>query len=201
MALAQTGLTANTPKNLIIDAATIFTDFKYEAAGGFSGTSLGATSGGVKVAIEVPKRKIEVDGAAIMDVKGLLAVESGKCVITAPLKEFTAANLARSINGEIKDALATEAPAGYKKVTSRRYIDDAAYTASVGVVGRLAGTGEPVIFVAHNVIATNSMELDFKDGEEAVIEQELTAHASIDQVNAGVFPWEVFFPGEPPIIP
>lgn len=195
MALPKTGLTPNSPQQFVIDAATILTDFKFEGSE-FSGKSLGATSGGVKVAIEVNIRKMEVDGGSIMDIKGLNAVESAKCVITAPLKEFTAETLRRSLNGKIEDADSTEAPEGYQKLTTKRLIEDKDYTPVIAVVGTMAGTGKPVIVVAYNCLSTKALELDFQDGNEAIIEQELTAHASIEQANAGEFPWAVYFPGE-----
>jgi hypothetical protein len=194
MALPKTGYTEKTVENFIIDAATIFTDFSYSPTNGFEGTPLGATAGGVKVAIETSYRKPEVDGTYIMDVKGLQVMEEAHCKITASLKELTAENLRRHMNGSMTDADADEAPTGYKKITTKRYVESDDYIPSMAVVGLHNGTKEPIVFTLTNGLVTSAFELETKDNEEAVIEQEITAHASYDQLTNDVFPWAIYYP-------
>jgi hypothetical protein len=196
MALPKTGYTATSAENFIIDSATIFTDVTYSEEDGFEGTPLGATSGGVKVEIETSYRKPEVDGTYIMDVIGLKVMESAACKITANLKEITAENLRRQINGTIEDAPDTEAPAGYKKIQTKRYVEEGDYIPNMAVVGIHNGTKQPIVFKLTNGLVTNAMSLETKDNEEAVIEQEITAHASYEQLQSDEFPWAIYYPTE-----
>lgn len=194
MGLPKTGYTKTSTENFIIDAATIFTDFEYSADGGFSGTPLGATSGGVTVNIEQSYRKPEVDGTYIMDVVGLEFMESAKATVTANLKELTAENLRRSLNGTIGEADAAEAPTGYKVVKTKRYVEEADYIPSIAVVGIHNGTKQPVIFQLDNGLVTSPLELATEDNNEATVEQTITAHASFEQLAKDEFPWKIYFP-------
>lgn len=196
MTLPKTGYTKTSTEGFIIDAATIFTDFEY-ADGDFSGTPLGATSGGVTVTIEQSYRKPEVDGTYIMDVKGLEFMESAKCTVTANLKELSAENLRRSLNGTMADvaADATDAPAGYKVIKTKRYVEDADYIPSMAVVGIHNGTKKPIIFKLDNGLVTSPLEIATEDNNEAVVEQTITAHASYEQLANDEFPWTIYYPG------
>lgn len=195
MALPKTGYTKTSTENFIIDAATIFTDFTYSEAEGFTGTPLGATSGGVTVTIEQTYRKPEVDGTYIMDVIGLEFMESAKATVTANLKELTAENLRRSLNGTLAAADTADAPAGYKMVKTKRYVEDADYIPSVAVVGIHNGTKQPIIFKLDNGLVTSPLEIATEDNNEAVVEQTITAHASYEQLAADEFPWTIYYPG------
>lgn len=194
MALPKTGYTKKTTENFIIDAATIFTDFEYSAEGGFTGTPLGATSGGVTVNIEQTYRKPEVDGTYIMDVVGLQFMESATATVTANLKELTAENLRRSLNGTIKEADTEDAPAGYKVIKTKRYVEEADYIPTIAVVGIHNGTKKPVIFQLDNGLVTSPLEMATEDNNEATVEQTITAHASYEQLAADEFPWKILFP-------
>lgn len=195
MALAKTGYTSKSAEKFIIDAATVYTDFKYTAEDGFEGTLLGATAGGVSVNIEQTYRKPEVDGTGHVDVVGLKVLESATANVTVNLKELSAEALRRSLNGTIEDAESTEAPAGYKKVTSKRYVESSDYIPTVAVVGTLSGTDKPIIFVLDNGLVTSPLSLSTTDNAEAVVEQVITAHASYEQLVADEFPWTIYYPG------
>lgn len=194
MALPKTGYTKTSVENFIIDSATIFTDFTYSEADGFAGTPLGATSGGVTVNIEQTYRKPEVDGTYIMDVVGLEFMESAKATVTANLKELSAENLRRSLNGTLSTADVSEAPAGYKVIKTKRYVEDADYIPSVAVVGIHNGTKKPIIFKLDNGLVTSPLELATEDNNEVVVEQTITAHASYEQLANDEFPWAIYYP-------
>ena len=195
MALPKTGYTKDTANNFIIDAGMIFTDISYSDTDGFSGTPLGATSGGVSVNIEQSMRRVEVDSAYIMPVMGLNVMESANCTVTANLKELTAENLRLAINGTMEDADETEAPDGYKKITTKRYIEEGDYIPSVAIVGTHSGTKEPVIFMLDNGLVTSALEMATTDNNEATIEVTIQANASYDQLAADEFPWRIYHPG------
>lgn len=73
----KTGVTANTPKNILFGAGTIHKGLKYTASvWNFEDSIVGATSGGSKLSIVPEVTKVEVDGALVA-VKGL-SVKTGE---------------------------------------------------------------------------------------------------------------------------
>jgi len=197
MVLNKSGYSSTTAKNYIIDAAVVYTNVSFDSASGdFTGTLQGATSGGVTLTIEQSYRDIEVDGATKMKVKGNKVLESANATITANMKELTAENIRKSLNGLIRDATAEEAPAGYKVIESKLNIDDTDYISNMAVVGRLSGTNKPIIAILDNVLCTSGLELGTEDNNEAVVEQTYEAHATPEQLEAETFPWKILYPGE-----
>lgn len=194
MALKKTGYTEKTSKNYLINAATVYTDVTYTEESGFTGTLHGATSGGVTVTIEQTYRDIEVDGTSHMKVKGNKVLESAFASAVVNLKEITAESIRQSLNGAIETGTTTDAPTGYKVITTKRYVEDTDYIANMAIVGTLSGTDEPVIVVLDNVISTGGLELATEDNNETIIEQTFEAHASVDQLDADKFPWKILFP-------
>lgn len=194
MTLKRTGYTEKTSKNYLINAATVYTDVTYTKEAGFAGKLHGATSGGVTLTIEQTYRDIEVDGASHTKLKGNKMLESAFASATVNLKEITAESIRQSLNGAIKTATTTEAPTGYKVVTTKRYLEDTDYIANMAIVGTLSGTNKPVIAILDNVISTGGLELATEDNNEAVIEQTFEAHATVEQLDADEFPWRILFP-------
>lgn len=199
MGLPNTGYTEKSANNFIIDSATVFTDFKFDkTTGEFTGTPMGATSGGVEFNSELSYRKPEVDGAYVMDVVGLNVLESATASIKANLIELTAENLRRSINGTLEDAGEEDAPAGYKVIKQKRYLQEGDYIPSVAVAGIHNGTKLPVIVVLDNGLVKSGLSLKTEDNKEAVIEQEITANASYEQLANDEFPWRIYYPNTTP---
>lgn len=194
MTLAQTGFTSTSVDSFIIDAATLYRELKYDQATGWTGVQIGATTGGVKVSIKNTYRKIDVDGTAHMDVQDLNVLSAAQATASASVKEITLENLRLSTNGKIREALPTEAPSGYKVIESKRYLEKSDYIDSVAVVGVHNKSKLPIIFILDNVLATSSSDLEFKDGDEAIIPLELQANASVEQLAADQFPWRTFYP-------
>lgn len=196
MGLPKTGLTKTSADNFVIDSATVFTDLKYDKdTGEFTGTPMGATSGGVEVTIEQSYRKVEVDGAYIMNVMGLNVLESATASVKANLIELTAENLARSVNGTLESTSEEEAPSGYRVIKQKRYLEEGDYIASVAVVGIHNGTKQPIVFALDNGLVTSGLSLKTEDNKEVVIEQEISANASYEQLAKDEFPWRIYYPG------
>ena len=75
--IKSSGITADTPKNILFGAGTIHKGFKYTSnAWNFAESLIGATQGGSKFSIVPEISDIEVDGA-LVKVKGL-AVKTGE---------------------------------------------------------------------------------------------------------------------------
>ena len=194
MALKKTGYTEKTSNNYLVDAAVVYTGVTFdEIDSTFTGTLHGATSGGVSVLIEQTYRDIEVDGTSHTRIKGNKVLESAIATATVNLKEITAESIKQSLNGAIADT-AENAPAGYKEITTKRYVEDTDYIANMAIVGKLSGSQEPVIIILDNVLSTGGMEIATEDNGEAVIEQTFEAHATHEQLEADEFPWRILYP-------
>ncbi|WP_339063558.1 hypothetical protein [Tepidibacillus marianensis] len=195
MALPKSSFTDTTSKNYLIDAAVLFYNVTFdELAGEFSGTLAGATSGGVTFTDERSYRDIEVDGATKMKVKGNKVLESANATLVANVKELTAENIRKAINGTIRDALATEAPAGFKVIEPKVAIDDADYIENMALYGKLS-SGQEIIVIIDNALATGGLEIATEDNNEAVVEMTFEAHATVEQLNSGTLPWRILMPG------
>ena len=194
MALKKTGYTSTTSKSYIVNAATVYTGVTYTEVGGFTGTLHGATSGGVTVTIEQTYRDVEVDGTSHMKVVGNKVLEAATATATANMKEITAEIIRQSLNGTLATAEATDAPTGYKVITTKRQVEDTDYIDNMAIVGTLSGTDKPVIIILDNVLCTSGLELATEDNGEAIIEQTYEAHATVEQLDADEYPWRILFP-------
>lgn len=202
MGLTNNSFTKTSSKNFLLNAAALYTNVEYTpgedgASGDWTGTKLGATSGGVSIKIEQSYRVIEVDGTSHMKVQGLEVLESAFATATAKVKEFTAELVRQALNGKQRQATADEAPTGTVIVESKRYLEDSDYIKNIAVVGKLSGSNEPVIFILDNVLVTGGLEVETEDNNEAVVEQSYEAHASYEQFDADQFPWRIYFPAQP----
>lgn len=192
MALARTNYTENTPKNYWMNAASVFKNVTFTEQGGHVGDPLvGATTGAVTVTIEQNYRNPEVNGTSHLQgkVKGNTVLESAVARIVFNAKEIKPENLRLGLNGSIRDALATEAPAGYKIIETKRYLDDSDYLTNIGVLGTLSGSTDPVFFIMENALCTGGIEIGTEDNGEAIIEYTFEAHASAAQLLSDKFPW------------
>ena len=80
----KTGVSANTPKNILFGAGTIHKNLSYaDGSWNFDESIVGATSGGSKLSIIPEITKVEVDGALVAT-KGL-TVKTGETLLMMPL--------------------------------------------------------------------------------------------------------------------
>lgn len=193
----RTGYTENTAKNYLIDVATVHKNVTFnDVSGEFSGTLVGATQGGVTLKIEQTYRYPEVDGTGHLQgkIKGNAILESASANAVVPIKEITAENLKMSLNGAMVDAGATEAPAGYKKITTKRFVEASDHLTNLAFVGVIKGTTNPIIAILDNPLCTGGVEIGTAENGEAVIELTFEAHATATQLLADEFPWRILFP-------
>lgn len=194
MGFKKTGYTEKTAENYLLDSATIYTNVTVTAGEWSYEKLIGATQGGASVSLEQTWRYPEVDGTAHVQgkVKGNAVLESAIAMATIPLKEIDAENLKMSLNGAMVDALATEAPSGYKKITTKRYLESTDYIGNIGIVWHDPKDNKPTVIILDNVLSTGAIELKGEDNGEVVIELNLEAHSSVEQLSTDAFPWRIF---------
>ena len=193
MTLKKTGYTSQTAKRFLMDAGVVFANCTFDELTGLPvGNPLGATSGGVTFTIEQNYRDIEVDGTSHTKVKGNKVLESAFATVTINLKEITAENIRKALNGELTE----NTPTGYSTITTKRYLEDTDYISNLVIAGKLSGTDKQAHFILYNVVSTGGIEIGMEDNGEAIIELTFEAHADVDQLHADKFPWDIQFPDE-----
>ena len=188
------GITANTPKHLQLDAGCFFKN--YDPATDTPATAaaklIGATSGGGSFSAVPTIRQIEIDGKRGA-VKGLETIDDWVVTMTANMKEITADVLKLALaTGASSAYTASAAAAGYTKVVASSELADANYIDNITWIGRISGSQNPIIIVIKNALATNGLTLTVADKAEGVIPVTLTGHYSLSDMETP--PFEIYYP-------
>ena len=190
----SSGITENTPQNIMLGAGTIHKGLKFtlgaEGSSGswnFSESLICATSGGSKISIVSEFTPIEVDGA-LVKVKGL-TVKTGE---TATLEinpiELTPEVLKMALIGDEKASEYT----GYNEITSRAIINEGDYLENMGYVGKTI-KGAPIIILFDNALCTSGLELEGKNKEAAVPKFTFECFADLTP-EADTLPYHIYYP-------
>jgi phage FluMu protein gp41 len=190
MAVSTVGYSSATPSRLVLDAGAIYKNVTY-ATGDFTGTLIGATSGGNEFVFKQTLRQVEIDGAK-GPVKGLEIIEKEEAELNVNLKELTAQNVALSIAGS--NTVTTDV--NYDVITSKGKVDLTDYIDSIAYVGRVSGTNKPVVIILKNVLSLEGLNFKTEDNKEVVIPIKFAAHADEADVQAGTLPVLIYWPKE-----
>ncbi|MCD8127490.1 MAG: hypothetical protein LUD82_08645 [Clostridiales bacterium] len=180
MALKKHGITTETIKKMVLGAGVIYKNLKY-ADGEWSGTVLGATSGGIKFNWEATWLDIEVDGATVL-VKGVSKQKVGESAsLEGQMTELTEDILVTALHLEG----AASDDSNYTKYISKENVtEEDDYLDNVAYVGTLS-SGENIIIILPNAICTEAFELETKNAEQTTfsVKFECTADLENDTLN------------------
>nr|DAT94323.1 MAG TPA: major tail protein [Caudoviricetes sp.] len=185
----KTGVSANTPKNIMFGAGTIHKGLKYTGnAWNFDSTIVGATSGGSKLSIVPEITNIEVDGA-LVKAKGL-TVKTGE---TASM-EINFIELTKDI---IKTATigadgTSDDATNYDVIESKANIATGDYWENIAFVGKTL-EGKNIIAIMDNALCTSGFEQEGKNKEGAVGKYTFECHADLTS-DLDKLPWHIYFP-------
>ena len=185
------GITANTPKEILLGAGAYYKNLKYVEGTGWQGDILGATSGGGKVVIEPEYLDIseDVDGATVK-VKGLQKKVGEVATMEVNLLELNEANIINALHmKEDKD----QTIEGYKIYRSAKDISDEDYFENVAFVGTLT-SGKQVIVIFENALLTGAMELEPKNKEVSTFTITAECTASFEQDDLEHLPYAIYYP-------
>lgn len=191
----SSGITANTPKTVMLGAGTIHKGLEFTAGSdGAAGTwnfeesLICATSGGSKLSIKPEFYDVPVDGA-LVKVKGL-TVKVGE---TAQLEinpiEMTPEIFKMAVIG---DSDTSTTATGYDEITSRATIATGDYITNLGYVGKTI-EGKPIIIIFDNALCTSGLELEGKNKEAAVPAFTFECFADLSP-EADTLPWHIYYP-------
>lgn len=185
----KTGVSANTPKNIMFGAGTIHKGLKYTSnAWNFDDTIVGATSGGSKLSIAPEITNVEVDGA-LVKTKGL-TVKTGE---TATM-EINFIELTKDI---IKAATigadgTSDDTANYDVIESKANITTGDYWENIAFVGKTL-EGKNIIAIMDNALCTSGFEAEGKNKEGAVGKYTFECHAELTG-DLDTLPWRIYYP-------
>lgn len=187
----SSGITANTPKTVMLGAGTIHKGLAFtENAWNFEESLICATSGGSKLSIVPEFYDVPVDGA-LVKVKGLTVKVGETATLEINPIEMKPEILNMAVIGDEKESATAT---GYMEMTSRAIINEGDYVQNLGYVGKTI-EGKPIIIIFDNALCTSGLELEGKNKEAAVPKFTFECFADLSP-EADTLPWHIYYPSE-----
>lgn len=184
------GITSETVNNMLLNAAVLYKGLKYDPSGKkWTGTVLGATSGGVKFHHEIKWLDIEVDGATVL-VKGVSKQKIGEIAwVEGNMTEITE-NILTDVLHMVK---ATSDDTAYHKFVTKENIGEDDYLENIAIVGTLSN-GKQVIIILPNALCTEALELDTKNATQTTYAVRFECTADSDNEKLNKLDIEIYYP-------
>ena len=187
--LKSSGITADTPKNIMLGAGTIHKGLTLaDGKWNFEESLIGATSGGSKFSIIPEFMDIEVDGA-LVKVKGLRQKVGETATMEVNFIEMTPDLLKMCVVGDVAASTDYE---GYSEIKSRARLNENDYIQNLGYVGKKTD-GTPIIIIFEQAICTSGLEVEGKNKEAGVFKGTFECVADISP-EADTLPWRILYP-------
>lgn len=187
--LKSSGITADTPKNIMLGAGTIHRGLALvDGKWNFEESLIGATSGGSKVSIVPEFTQIEVDGA-LVKVKGLNPKTGETATMEVNFVEMTPEILQMATVGTAKVSTDYE---GYTEITSKARVEEGDYIENLGYVGKKVD-GTPIIIIFDWALCTSGFETEGKNKEAGVFTGTFECVADVTP-EADTLPWHILYP-------
>ncbi len=184
----KTGVTADTPKNILFGAGTIHKGLVYSGSvWNFDTSIIGATSGGSKISIVPEISKVEIDGV-LVSAKGLNQKTGEAAKMEINFAELSTDLIKQATIG--KDG--TSADALYDLIESKPDIEEGDYLDNIAFVG-MTLDGRYVICIMDNALCTSGFEQEGKSKEGAVGKYTFECNADLSGAT-DVLPWHIYYP-------
>lgn len=194
MALVKHGITASTPSNIPFGAGTWFKGLKYEADTGWSGTVLGATSGGSSIKITSEIKDIEIDGALAL-AKGLAIMQGGSGEAEVNFAELNKDIIKMTTLGEVLSDGDEGFVEGFDCIQTKNAIVEGDYVENLGFVGYTADQSKQIIVILDYALCKSGFQLDPKNKENSVVKATFTAYGDIN-TDLDRVPIRIYYPKE-----
>ena len=184
-----TGATTESVNRFVLDSAAVYID--YELPGE---RTLGATQEGATFTLEQTNRQTPIDGFR-GPVKGARRVTEETARITASILEMTSENMARILTGSTVTDHTADGASNPTHNQVQRMSDlpnTGDYATNVALVGRVQGSGQPMVVILFNALSDGELELETTDQEEGTIEVQFTAHFDLNDPDTA--PYALRFP-------
>lgn len=185
----KTGVSKNTPKNILFGAGTIHRGLKYTSnAWNMDESIVGATSGGSKLSIVPEVTDIEVDGA-LVKAKGLSVKTGEKATLEINFIELTEDLIKASTLGKTGTS---EDATNYNVIIPKADIEEGDYWENIAFVGKTA-EGKNIIAILENALCTSGFEQEGKNKEGAVGKYTFESYAELTG-DLDTLPWKIYYP-------
>lgn len=192
MALAKHGITAATPSNIPLGAGAWFKGLEYKEGTGWSGTVLGATSGGCSIKITPEVKDIEIDGALAL-AKGLAVMQGGTGEAEVNFAEINKDVLTMTTLGEVLGSESEGYIDGFDCVQTKNAIVEGDYIKNLGFVGYTADGSKQIIVILDNALCKSGFQIDPKNKENSVVKATFTAYGDIN-TDLDRVPIRIYYP-------
>ena len=187
---AVSGVSKTTPTNIMLGAGTLYKNLVNSSESKkWSGTILGATSGGNKLSIKPEVTPIDVDGV-LVEAKGLSQKTGETAQIETNMVEVTKDFLKSTVIGQ--EGISEDER--FDVIESKALIDDSDYIENFAFVG-FKTDGSPIIVLFDWAICTEGLESDNKNKEAAVIPAVFKCVAELNEgANTNKLPYHIYVP-------
>ena len=184
----KTGVSSNTPKNILFGAGTIHKGLKYTTSTwNFEDSIVGATSGGSKLSIIPEVTQVEVDGA-LVKAKGLNVKTGETATMEINFIELTKDIIKASTLGKE----GTSDDTTYDVIVPKADIVAGDYWENIAFVGKTL-EGKNIIAILENALCTSGFEQEGKNKEGAVGKYTFECHAELTS-DLDTLPWKIYYP-------
>ena len=194
MSLVKHGITKNTPSNIPLGAGTWFKGLEFKEGDGWTGTVLGATSGGSSIKITPEVLDVEIDGALAL-AKGLAVMQGGTGEAEVNFAELNKDILTMTTLGEVISGDAEHAVTGFDCIQTKNAITEGDYVENLGFVGYTADQSKQIIVIMDFALCKSGFQLDPKNKENSVVKATFTAYGDID-TDLDRVPIRIYYPSE-----
>lgn len=184
----RTGVTSETPKNILFGAGTIHKNVKYEnGSWNFEDSIVGATQGGSKLSIVPEFVDVEADGAMVL-VKGLKVKTGETASMEINFLEINQDIMKHALIGEE----GTSEDDNFTVIQTKADLVDGDYYDNIAFVGQTLDKRQ-IIVIMENVLCTSGFESEGKNKEAGVGTYTFTCHADIDS-DLQTLPVKLYYP-------
>lgn len=187
MAIGKHAVTTNTPGNILLGAGTYHKGLKFEG-NAWTGTVLGATSGGGKISIAGELLDLEVDGM-LVKTKGMTIKQGGTASAEVSFVELSKDVLKMGTLFEEGESDAT----GFTMLTDKARITEGDYIDNFGFVGYTADNSKQIVVIFESALCTSGLEVEAKNKEQSVVKLTLEAVAE-NAGNLDTLPVKIYYP-------
>lgn len=185
----KTGVSKNTPKNILFGAGTIHKGLKYTTgAWNMDESIVGATSGGSKLSIVPEVTNIEVDGA-LVKAKGLSVKTGETATMEINFIELTEDLIKASTLGKTGTS---EDTTDYNVIVPKADIEAGDYWENIAFVGKTV-EGKNIIAILENALCTSGFEQEGKNKEGSIGKYTFESYAELDS-DLDTLPWKIYYP-------
>lgn len=184
----RTGVTTNTPKNILFGAGTIHKNVAYtNNSWNFENTIIGATQGGSTLNIVPEFVDVEADGAMVL-VKGLKVKTGETASMEINFLEITKDIMKHAVIGED----GTSEDSTYDLVQTKADLVDGDYYDNIAFVGKTLDNRN-IIVIMENVLCTSGFSSQGRNKEAGVGTYTFTCHADLDG-DLQTLPVKIYYP-------